>query len=192
MFFLPWLFVAACMPESDRDMTPTKIDEAIVQLDADEFLLREAAMRDLVEIGPSVLDKLRSVANSGTPEQRWRATQVEREIRGQSLARLAGGKWQTNIGEWFIIDGEKWSSGTKDYGPYSGRIRILKVEENRWHVDLEVKAGPTAGQTVRTILELNNNELSYCGTYGQRPLTIAPATGRAIYRFQRAEKPIIP
>ncbi len=180
MIPLPCLLAFVCRLRIEPEIKQSKIDDVIAQLDAEEFEIREAAVSGLLAIG--------TVAESGQPEQRWRAALAERKIRSQSLARLAGGKWQTSLGERFLIDGEKWSSGTKLHGPFSGRIRILKVEPNRWHVDLDVKDGPTAGQTVRTILELNDNVLSYCGTYGERPLTLSAGQGRAIYRFQRARQ----
>jgi hypothetical protein len=55
-------------------------------------------------------------------------------------------------------------------------------------VELKVVEGPTAGQSVKAVLQRIDNKLYYCGTYNEEwPREFSGAAG-VIYIFKRVEE----
>lgn len=168
------------------EYSPHRISELICALGHEEYPVRERATRELLEMGEPARGPLSVAQGDSDAEIRWRAAAAAAILHQRwALAQVAG-KWKTNDKDWLHIDGVKWSSGTPRYGPYSGEIRIVKVDGNQLHVDLRVQHGPTAGQAVMTILQRDGEKLLYSGTYGpDRPRDFEPGKGNVIYRFVR-------
>ena len=63
------------------------------------------------------------------------------------------------------INGDRWSSGTPNFGPVSGVLWISELREHVVLADFAVEEGPTKGQTCKAIFRFDGDSLHYCGTY---------------------------
>jgi hypothetical protein len=78
--------IASGAPEK-ADKTGERVAELIGQLNSDKYAAREAAQRELAEIGSPALPALRQATESADPEVASRAQQLLRTIRAQALRR---------------------------------------------------------------------------------------------------------
>ncbi len=190
--FVVGLFLSGWWPSSLRGDPPDQsasIKSSIAQLGDRRYLTREAASKHLMAIGAPAMELLQAATSSPDYEIRWRVQVVLESINKTTLATEWDGDWSTSKNEWFRVSEGRWSSGTPQYGPYGGTMKIVKVQGNLTHVDLVVDSGPTNGQTVRTILRREGEVLHYCGTYSTtRPQAFTTDNGQAVYAFQRITK----
>lgn len=170
-----------------------RIEKLIEQLGDDDFKQREAAGRSLEALGELSLAPLRkAAATSEELEVRRRAKRLAAAIAARAgkneLARWAG-TWQGEGSAWMKFDGEGWASGTRTFGPVSGKVRGVEVMEKFVAADLVVEQGPTAGGMVKAIFRRDGDTLHYCGTYGSvRPTKFANEAGFYYMAFKRTRK----
>jgi uncharacterized protein (TIGR03067 family) len=160
--------------QADKEKVAERVARLIGQLGDDRFDEREAASRELEEVGDPALGSLRkAAASSRDAEIRRRAEQIIELIaaraRREELARWAG-SWRSPDGVWLKITEDRWSSGTPTFGPVAGTMWITEIEDKMVRADFAVKEGPTKGKYARAIFRLDGDALHYCATYdGQYP-----------------------
>jgi HEAT repeat protein len=156
------------------DVKRVKIPQLIRQLGHEDYSAREAASRELVEIGEPAVPALKSAAEThADPEVRWRAEQAIQVVKARLRAIAAEkvlsrwqGEWIADDGQWVAIAEDQWDSGSPTFGPVEGTMNVVEIREKMTLVDLIIHGGPTAGSICRIILRREADLLYYCGTYG--------------------------
>ena len=175
--------VAACLilpsgtgvhADPGHDAVIARAARLVEQLGDDDFDIREAASRELVEIGEPALAVLQSAAATNSDlEVRWRAGQAIQVVTAHLRAVAAEkeltrwqGEWIADDGQWVAIAGNQWESGSPTFGPVEGKLKVVEIREKMALVDLIIHGGPTTGSTCKIILRREADLLHYCGTYG--------------------------
>ena len=85
---LPVLFGAlVCNLSADDKIVDTRIRQWIADLGDKKFAVRQTAHQHLAELGKPAFSQLKQIAQSGTPEQRFRAREIIRSVNWRTLHR---------------------------------------------------------------------------------------------------------
>ena len=191
-----------------------RIARLVQQLGDDSFAKREAAGKELDDIGEPALDALRkATASSADIEIRRRAERIAKGIAARLLApvakkEIAGlqGTWYSTATEYagkqqtgeektatHIITADRWENKHGETVLQSGTLNVIEVSDKLVKIDFIVTAGFGNGDTWLAIYERNGDELKWCGGYvgdvQARPASLATRGGDGYFlRSLKREK----
>jgi len=155
----PALFVAAPVASGrDKSRSP-EVEYKAVTFGTDE----KEATKKLNELAAEGWEYVGPLGNSLVAFKRSRASTAQLAAKNE-LARWEG-DWAGSDGSWLKVKGDRWATGFNEVTAYSGRLKIVAIQDKRTLVDMEVEEGETKGQTVKAIFRLEGDTLHYCGTY---------------------------
>jgi len=189
-----------------------RVSQLIRQLGHEDYDLREAASRELIEIGEPALPELQSAAaTNADPEVRWRAEQIAQTVVGRIRAATTKKALEALQGTWYLVsyevDGkqirgedktfiftvkeDKWSSQVGGQLAQAGTIASIEVKEGFSLIDLPITQGGNIGVTATSIYAIEGNTLKYLNSAAPRATEFItrPGDGRnyLIYRRANAE-----
>lgn len=159
--------------EPTKRSQPERIADLVRQLGHDKFREREAAAKELSEIGVPALDALqRAAASSRDPEIRQRAGHVIRAIAAdwqgtwECVAHHADGKLVTRAppytSRWSFL-GLAMTAQTQGDGTVTqrGRLEIVEAGDHSYKVNYVIIEGNGRGETLLGIAAFKDGQLRF-------------------------------
>jgi uncharacterized protein (TIGR03067 family) len=210
----PWLWICV-WPAIHADLRDADVarDERIAslvrKLGHDEFQMRQAASKELVNIGEPALPLLRKAgASDPDPEIRWRAAEAVRTVMERIRAAATRKALEELQGSWtlvsseaggkqtggedksyvFSFQGDKWSIHEGGRLSQGGTVTRIEVNDNLNAIDLAITEGANVGVTAISIYAVEGNTLKYINSGEPRATEFVtkPGDGRGYQIFRRA------
>lgn len=165
------------------------VGDWVAALGADDYHVREAATRALIQLGESARAALADAAESRDPEVSWRARQVLKQIGREYPAQLSG-TWEVVSAE---SNGKEFFSTVGARITFEGQQQIYRRGETtiRLTYTLDPDSRSIDWQRSRGIYEVNGNTLRWCYASHQveRPteFTTRSGDGRTLVVLRRVE-----
>lgn len=188
-----------------------RISQLVRQLGHEDYSVREAATRELVEIGEPALAVLQSAAAADDdPEIRWRAAAAAQTVSGRARAAATRKALEELQGAWTLVSfeadgkqtlgedksyifafrGDKWSIHVGGRLSQGGTVASIEVKEKFNAIDLAITEGGGVGVTAISIYAVEGNTLKYlnCAEPRATEFTTRPGDGRSFSIFRRAKR----
>lgn len=219
---MPWhVFVAlvvlaasavGCGQPAEETITE-RVARLVRQLGHDEFRKREAASKELDNIGEPALEGLRKAASADDAEVPRRAELLVQTITGRrraavtkkELEKLQGAWFLTyyetngrqvsgeNKGHTFTIKGDKWSTHVGGQLYNAGTVTSIEVNGKYNTIDCLITEGYNVGVTNPSIYTFDGNILKCAYRAGLRPTEFATKPGDGRHQTTwRLTKPVGP
>jgi uncharacterized protein (TIGR03067 family) len=193
--------------------TQTRILELVRQLGHEDYSAREAASRELAEIGePAVSTSQSAAATDADTEIRWRAQRVleglairRREAAGRQDLEKFQGTWYTvstshqgtttpeNRNDTITFEGNRYVQTLDGNLLAAGEITISDATASPKQMEYDASDGPYAGSYCWSIYRVEGSDLILCSQMGNAAVPARPGafSDRAgfVRVLKRVEKP---
>jgi len=193
--------------DPDKGQAAEWIAGLIKQLGDPKFAKREAAGRELTDIGEPALVPLRKAAAATDPEIQARVERViaaiSRRVTTRELEKLQG-TWSLvsydssgnrlkgeDKGHLFVFKGDEWVLQINGLVFQGGTVQRIEVKEKVNAIDLLITQGATAGVTAVSIYAIDGDALKYVNSGEPRATEFVtkPGDGRHYLTFRRSMPP---
>jgi len=191
----------------DKDRTADRVAGLIKQLGDSKFARREAAGRELIEIGEPALKHLRKACAESDPEVQVRAERVvaaiSRRVTTRELEKLQGSwslvsydlngnriKGEDKV-HLFVFKGDEWMLQINGLVFQAGTVERIEVKEKLNAIDLWIARGSGGGVTAVSIYAIDGDALKYlnCSEPRATEFVTKPSDGRHYLTFRRSAPP---
>jgi uncharacterized protein (TIGR03067 family) len=183
---------------SGEDAQRDQIAVLIRQLGHKEFAKREAASKELDDIGEPALDALRKAVTDDDAEIRQRAAKILGAITGRMRAAAAKKELQKLQGTWYTVstnyrgtatgedktdtityEGDEYVQRRNGHVWAAGTIAIVDATATPKQIEYTVTAGENKGLLVRSIYTLDGDDHQICSDEGNnsRPTEFSGKSG---------------
>lgn len=191
--------------------TSERVAQLVKQLGHDRFVMREAASKELDEIGEPALDAIRKAATVGDAEVRQRAELLITKITAQVRAAVTKKELEKLQGKWSLISyemdgrqikgedarhlfdfkGDRWSLEVNGQLFQGGTVAQIEANAKHNAIELKITEGSNVNATATSIYSVVGETLKYlnCGVPRAVDFSTKAGDGRHFLTFRRV-KPV--